>query len=146
MIIESINELLKTSLKAGNSEIVSVLRFLKSVIKNAEIEKQDDLSEKEIISVIRKEAKRRQDAITLYQDGGRTDLADKEKKELKIIQRFLPPALSDNDILTAVEKTIKKTGAQSISDLGRVMAAVLAEIGDRADGAMISAIVRSKLQ
>lgn len=146
MILESIDELLKTSLKAGNSEMVSVLRFLKSAIKNAEIEKQNKLNEKDIIGVLRKEAKKRQDSIALYQDGGRVDLAEKEKKELAIIERFLPQAMSETDASLVADRIIKETGAKTIADMGRVMAGVLASIGDRADGSMISLIVRSKLQ
>ncbi|KKR30208.1 MAG: hypothetical protein UT63_C0104G0004 [Candidatus Gottesmanbacteria bacterium GW2011_GWC2_39_8] len=93
MILDSINQELKESLKNGDSEKVGVLRMLKSAIKNTEIEKQADFSKKDVVLTLRKEAKKRQDSIKLFQDNGRQELANTEQRELEIIQAFLPSAM-----------------------------------------------------
>lgn len=146
MILDSINQELKESLKNGNSEKVGVLRMLKSAIKNTEIEKQAVFSEKDVISTLRKETKKRQDSIKLFQDNGRQELAGKEQKELEIIQTFLPQAMSEADLNVIIDQVIKETKATNISDMGRVMQAVMQKAGDAADGSMISNLVRSRLQ
>lgn len=146
MILDSINEQLISSLKNHDSEKAGVLRMLKSAIKNTEIEKRTDFSEKDVIATLRKEAKKRQDAINLYQEGSRQELADKERKELEIIQTFLPRAMSESDLSSIIDQVIKETNAQAISDMGKVMSVVMSKVGDAADGGVVSNIVRSRLQ
>ena len=146
MILDSINQELKESLKNGDSEKVGVLRMLKSAIKNTEIEKQADFSKKDVVLTLRKEAKKRQDSIQLFQDNGRQELADKEQKELEIIQAFLPSAMSEDDLNVIIDQVVKETNAATISDMGRVMQAVMQKAGDAADGSMVSNLVRSRLQ
>lgn len=146
MILDSIDQELKESLKNRNSEKVGVLRMLKSAIKNTEIEKQADFNEKDVISTLRKETKKRQDSVQLFQDNGRQELAVKEQKELEIIQTFLPQAMSEADLNVIIDQVIKETNATNISDMGRVMQAVMQKAGDAADGSMVSNLVRSRLQ
>lgn len=146
MILDSIDQELKESLKNGNSEKVGVLRMLKSAIKNTEIEKQADFSEKDVISTLRKEIKKRQDSIKLFQDNNRQELADKEQKELEIIRALLPQAMSEADLNIIIDQVIKETNAKTISDMGRVMQAVMQKAGDAADGSMVSNLVRPRLQ
>lgn len=146
MILDSINQELKESLKNGDSEKVGVLRMLKSAIKNTEIEKQADFSEKDVISTLRKETKKRQDSVQLFQDNGRQELASKEQKELEVIQTFLPQAMSEADLNVIIDQVIKETNATNISDMGRVIQAVMQKAGDAADGSMVSNLVRSRLQ
>lgn len=146
MILDSIDQELKESLKNRNSEKVGVLRMLKSAIKNTEIEKQADFNEKDVISTLRKETKKRQDSVQLFQDNNRQELADKEQKELEIIQALLPQAMSEADLNIIIDQVIKETNAKTISDMGRVMQAVMQKAGDAADGSMVSNLVRPRLQ
>ncbi|EKD23065.1 MAG: hypothetical protein ACD_83C00077G0004 [uncultured bacterium] len=146
MILDSINQELKESLKNGDSEKVGVLRMLKSAIKNTEIEKQADFSKKDVVLTLRKEAKKRQDSIKLFQDNGRQELANTEQRELEIIQAFLPSAMSEDDLNVIIDQVVKETNAATISDMGRVMQAVMQKAGDAADGSMVSNLVRSRLQ
>ena len=133
------------SYKAHEEEKVSVLRLIKSAIKNNEISLKHNLSDDEVIKIMRKEVKQRQDAIIEYAKGDREDLAAKEKSEITIIEAYLPTQMDRNELETIVEKTIEELGASTPSDMGKVIGAVVAKTGGQADGSVISQIVRDKI-
>ena len=134
------------SYKGNETEVVSVLRMLRSAIKNTEINEKKTLDESEILKIIKKEAKQRVDSISEYKKADRIDLAIKEESELKILQKYLPAQISIEEITKIVDETIAQTGAQSINDLGKVMGAALSKLKEQADGAVVAKIVRERLQ
>ena len=145
-ISQKIEENLKEALKAKKMEIVTTLRGLKSSLHNKEIElRKKELINEEEIQVLSSEAKQRRDSISEFEKGNRQDLADKEKEELKIIEEYLPETMSEEDIISIVEETIKETGAESPADMGRVMGAAMAKLKGQADGNTVSRIVKEKL-
>jgi uncharacterized protein len=125
---------------------LSVLRMMKSAIKNKEIEKMKALDEGEALVVLNTLVKQRKDSIEQFRKGGREELAEKEEAEIRIIEEYLPAAASDADILRTVEEAIQETGASSIKDMGKVMNATKIKLsGKTIDGAKVSQMVKEKL-
>lgn len=141
---EQIEKDLNNALKAGDSQVVSVLRLVRSSLANARIEK-GELSDQDVVKVLQKEAKQRRDSIKSYEDGNRHDLATKEKAELEIIERYLPKQLSDEELEAIVDRAISETGASSPADIGKVMGVVAPKVAGQADGGRVAGLVRSKL-
>jgi uncharacterized protein YqeY len=131
--------------KAHDEQKVSVLRLLKSAIKNSEINEKHDLNDDEIIKILRKEVKQRQDAIVEYTKGNRLDLVDKDKSEIGLLDVYLPAQIDKAQIETIVERIISDLGALGPSDMGKVIGAAMKEIGNQSDGSVVSQIVREKL-
>ncbi|MFA5134323.1 MAG: GatB/YqeY domain-containing protein [Patescibacteria group bacterium] len=126
---------------------LSVLRLVKSALHNFAIEKRKKdtgLSEEDTIAVLGTQAKQRKDSIAAYEKGGRSDLAEKEKNELAIISRYLPPQLPDEEIKKVVHRVVESVGAGADS-FGAVMGRSMAELKGRADGAAVSRIVKEVL-
>ncbi len=151
MLYQEISDDLKESLKAGRAFEAGVFRFLLSSLHNREIEKrgkglEPTLSDEEVIEVLSREAKKRKEAIEAYTKGGRNDLVKKETEELTIIKRYLPRELGETDIKKVVESVIGRTGATSAKDFGLVMKEAMKELRGRADAAIVSELVRQKLQ
>ena len=144
-LFTKIQQDLTDSLKQKNEIKTSTLRLVISEIGNSRIEKRADLTDEDIIQVISKEAKKRQESIAAFKQGERADLAAKEEKELNILKTYLPEAISDEELLKIVDSQIAEIGAKDIKDLGKVMSAVLSKVKGRADGGAVSAIVKSKL-
>lgn len=148
MLKEKIAEDLKKSMKAADSERVGVLRLLSTAIHNKEIEKrgktgkEETLTDEEIFAVLMTEAKKRKEAIEIFEKGGRKDLAEKESKELVIIQEFLPKQITREEIERAAAEIIKKTG---IKDFGSAMKEVMKELRGKADAKLVSEIVKKML-
>lgn len=136
---------LATSMKEGVVARTSVLRLLKSSLKNEQIKVGHDLSEAEILTVLQREAKQRKDSITQYQAGGRDDLAAGEQQELAIIESYLPAQMSETEIATLVDSVIAEIKATDQTQMGVVIGAVVKRAEGRADGAMVAALVRQKL-
>jgi len=132
-------------MKARDEVKVSTLRFLISAIHNAKIDKGQDLTDEDIVGVIQKQIKQRKESIEGFEQGGRADLVEKEKKELAILQEYLPEQLTDAEIKYLVEKTIKETSASTPSDMGKVMGKLSQELKGKADMSEVSSIVRQKL-
>jgi uncharacterized protein len=125
---------------------LSVLRMMKSAIKNKEVEKMKPLDEGEALSVLNSLVKQRKDSVDQFRKGGREELARKEEAEIKIIEEYLPAAASEDDVRKAIEDAIQETGASSIKDMGKVMKAALARLaGKSADGSRVSQMVKEKL-
>ena len=125
---------------------LSVLRMMKTAVKNKEIEKMKPLDENEVVAVLNTLVKQRKDSVEQFRNGGREEMAQKEEAEIKIIEEYLPAAASEEDIGRAVEEAIQETGAASMKDMGKVMKATLARLaGKSADGSRVSQLVKEKL-
>ncbi len=144
-LLQQINQDLTQALKKKDVERARVLRTLKAVLKNAEIEKRGPLQDKEIQAIIQKEVKKRQEAVHLYQKGGRPELARKEEQEIKLLQNYLPEPLSEQELDRLIKEAIKTTGAESVREMGKVMGAVMGKVAGRAEGAWVAKRVREIL-
>jgi Uncharacterized conserved protein len=145
---ERVNSDLKEAMRAKDATKVGVLRMLKSGLKYAAIAKsgaEAELSDAEAVQVIRKQAKQRQDSIESFEQGGRAELADKEKEELAILNSYLPQAMSADELESVVRATIEEVGATSKAQMGAVMKALQAKVGGRADGKTLSTEVQKQL-
>ncbi|MFH1582236.1 MAG: GatB/YqeY domain-containing protein [bacterium] len=156
---EEINQALKTFLKEKKELEVSTLRQLLSSILNKEKEKRFTLSkenpniteedsqlvDEEILDVVSLEAKKRREAIEGFEKGGRTESAEKEKKELEILKNYLPEQLSEEEINNLVTEAVNKVGAKEIKDMGKVMAELMPKTKGKADGALVGKIVKEAL-
>jgi uncharacterized protein YqeY len=148
MLREQINESVKAAMRAQDKLRVSTLRMVNAAIKNAEIEAEragKDLSEDDLLSLLQKLIKQRQESLEIYERSGREDLASQERGEIGIIREFLPQQLSDDDARAAASRIITETGAQGMKDMGKVMAALKADYAGRMDFAKASALVKQIL-
>ena len=140
---------LKDAMKAGDTTKRDTLRLLDSAIKNTEIEKkkrEEGLSEEEILEVLSRAVKQRQDSIRQFNDGGRPELAEKEQAELDIIMPYLPTQLSEDEIRQVVKAVIAQSGAAGMSDIGKVMGQAMGKLKGKADGNIVKKIVGEELQ
>jgi len=145
MLLEQIQNDLKTALKEKNELQVSTLRLLLAEIHNRQIEKQAELTEEDIVAVLRKEAKKRQESIEAYEKGGRQELADKESKELLILSKYLPQEMGPQELEKIVKEVIAEVGAQGVGDFGKVMGGVMDKVKGQIDGAKVSEVVKKLL-
>ncbi len=136
---------MKEAMKARDQLRLSTLRLLISEIKNKEIEAKGELKDEDILAIIQKAVKQRQDSIAQYEKGGRQDLADKEKAELEILKAYLPEELSREEILEIIDQAIAATGASSPKEMGKVMREVMPKVKGRADGKVVNELVRKRL-
>lgn len=145
--LEKIKTDLTEALKSGDTFKAGALRYIISAIHNAEIAKGKGavLMEEELVAVLQKQAKERQESIEAYQKGGRTDLVEKEQKELDLIKTYLPAQMSGEEIKVLAEEAIKQSGASGPQEMGKVMAILMPKIKGRADGASVSQVVRELL-
>lgn len=149
MSLQNLSELeadLQAAAKARDSIRLSVLRLLKAALKNYEIEVGHDATPQEILALLQKEAKKRQDSINQYEKADRQDLVAEEQAELTILDEYLPAKLTDEQLDMLVATAIKETGASSQADMGKVMQEVMKNAGGAADGAKVSAKVKEALQ
>ena len=150
---EKIQKDLAESVKGKEELKTSVLRMLTAAILNkakekrykSGEEKEAELNDEEIIEVIASEVKKRKEAAEEYEKGGRNDLAEKEKKELQILQKYLPEQLSEEEIKKLAKEAIEKIGAKDPKDMGRVMSGLMPQVKGKADGALVSKIVKELL-
>jgi len=142
---EQIEKDIVESMKTKDEETLTVLRMLKSAIHNAEILKKEDLKEEDILGVIQGQIKSRQDSVVLYEQGDRQELAEKEKTEIEILKKYLPEQMEEGEIRALIQKTIAEQNAGSIQDMGKVMAALMPLTKGKADGSLISNIVKEEL-
>lgn len=132
------------ALKKGLKGEVKVLRFILSEIKYEEIDKQKELNNEETVDLLRKELKKRKEAIVLFKKGQRNDLVEDEERQLKIIERYLPQELSENELLKIINDVIKDAG--DTSNPGRIIGMVIAKVKGQADGSTVAKLVKDKLQ
>lgn len=139
---------LKTALLSGDKELVETLKSLKSALQYEAVAlktRPEDLSNEQVQSVFAKEAKKRQEAITMYQSAGETERADKEKRERDVINNYLPAQMSEDEIRKLVAVEIASVEAPSMKDMGRIIGSVKAKAGAGADGSLIAGIVKTEL-
>jgi uncharacterized protein YqeY len=149
MLYERITKDYMQAVKNKDTLRVEVLSLLRSAIKYREIdlrEKGKELNDDEVIDVINKEIKKRKEAIELYKQGERFDLAEKEEKELKILEEYLPEKLSEEEIKGIVKQIIEKVEAKDMKDFGKVMKYAMVELRGRADGETVRKIVEDLLK
>ncbi len=143
---EQIESDTKEAMKARDSLKVSALRMVSSAIKNKMIEvRPNDLTDDDVVGVLKKLSKQRKDSIEQFQKAGRDDLAEQEQKELVVLEKYLPEQMSEAQITEIVENTMAEMGATSIKDMGKVMGAVTKKTQGAADNKLVSQIVKSKL-
>lgn len=131
--------------KAKDEIRKSLLAMIKSAIKNKEIEIQKPLEESDVIDVLTKEAKKRKESAIAYEQGGRPELAEQEKKEIEILNKYLPEQLSEDEVKRIVKETISEINASSMADMGKVIGAIVAKTKGQADGGIISKLVKEEL-
>jgi len=140
---------LKTAMKAKDAMALNVVRGLKSALKYGAIEKagaNSELDDAEAIAVVRREIKKRQDSVEQYEKAARQDLADTEKAEIAVLEKYLPAAMSASELSKLVDDAIAETGATTKKDMGKVMKLVAERAAGRADGKTISAEVGKRLK
>ncbi len=146
MLEEKILDDYKEAMKSRDTLRSSVLNFLRAEIMNVAIaKKKSKLDDNEIIAVIRKQIKERQDSIEQFKQGSRQDLADKEAKELEILKSYLPPELPTLEIKAIIEEAISLTAASGMKDMGKVMKEAAVKIAGRADAKLVSDLVKERL-
>ena len=134
------------AMKARDSFASSVLSFLRAQIKNVKVDKRlEQVPDEEVISVIKKQVKQRQDSINQFKAGGRMDLAEKEEKEMVFLKNYLPPEMSTEKLKGIVDEVVAASGATSIKDMGRVMKDVLSRVAGQADNQAVGVLVKERL-
>lgn len=134
------------AMKAKDAPRLSALRMLKAAVMNKGVEKNRDLDDAEVLQVVASLVKQRRDSIEQFSKAGRTDLVDKETSEVAVLEDYLPPAASAEEIDAAVADAISETGAASVKDMGKVMKAVMPKLaGKHADGRTVNEAVRRRL-
>ena len=145
-LLQKVDEDLKTAMKARDELKVSALRMLKAATSNAAIQKgKADLEDSEVLEVIAKLIKQRDESVEAYTKGNRPELAEKEQKEAGLLKAYLPAQLLDAELKTIIQAAIKETSASDPQGMGAVMKAVLPKVAGRADGAKVSQLVREAL-
>jgi uncharacterized protein len=144
-LIERIDSELKDAMRARDAERRDTLRLILSSLKGAEKELQRPLSEEEELQVLQRERKKRVEAAEAFRSGGREEQASSEERELAVLEEFMPEPLSEEELEEIVDDVIAEVGATSMRDLGRVMADVMPQVSGRADGSVVSQLVREKL-
>lgn len=149
MLYERITKDYMSAMKNKDSFRAEVLSTLRSAIKYREIElreKGKELDDQEVLDVIKKEIKKRKEAIEMYKQGGREDLAEKEEKELAILQEYVPQGLSEEELKERIKNIIERVGARTIKDMGKVMKEAMAELRGFAEGEEIRRVVEELLK
>ena len=144
-MLDLLQEELKTAMKAKDKATLIGLRNIMGKLKTKQIDKGEELTKEESISILFSSVKQLRDSIEQYKSGGREDLAEKEAFELTLIEKYLPKQLSKDDLRTFVQKTIKSIGAESMQDMGRIMGAVMRELTGTTDGKIVQKIVLEEL-
>ena len=144
-MLEQITKDLTAAMKSGDKFELSVLRMLKSALKNEEIEKKDTLTDDEVLAVVKKQVKVRKDSKAEYEKYNRDDLVEGLTKEIEILSKYLPAELSEEELIKIIDEVILETGASDIKAMGAVIKGVSAKVGAAADMGLVSKIVKEKL-
>jgi uncharacterized protein len=142
---EQINNDIKTAMKEKNAPLRDALRLLTSAMKQIEVDERKELSDEDIIKIIQKQVKQRNDAMAQYRDAGREDLYEQEAAEAAIFETYLPKQLSDEELESAIKAIIAEVGATSMKEIGRVMGTASKTLGATADGKRINECAKKLL-
>ena len=134
-----------SSMKKGEKEATTTLRMFSAEIKKEEIEKKAELTDEETISIVQKMIKQRKDSFSQFEQAGRQELAEKEAREISILEQFLPEQLSEEEILQEVNQAIAQSGAESMQDMGKVMGLLKNKLSGKADMGLVSIKVKESL-
>jgi len=148
MLRETFTAELKTAMKAGEKRRVDTIRMITAALKDKDIEARTsgkEVSEDDILALLQKLVKSRQESMAIYEQNGRPELAQQEREEIAVISSFLPQPLSDEDVAEAIKAAIAETGAASIKDMGKVVAALKAAHAGKMDFAKVSGLVKAAL-
>jgi len=142
---ERVNEDVKAAMKAREAERLGTLRLLTAAMKQREVDERITLDDAGVVAVIEKMLKQRKDSVSQYEQAGRQDLADAEKREMAILAAYLPQQLGEDEVAAIVAEAVAAAGAKAPSDMGKVMAIVKPKVAGRADMGRVSALVKAKL-
>lgn len=142
---EQINNDIKTAMKAKNNAVRDALRLLSSAMKQIEVDERKELTDDDVIKIIQKQVKQRNDAMTQYRSAGREDLYEQEASEAVIFEAYLPQQLSDEELENALRAIITEVGAASLKEIGKVMGAASKTLGAQADGKRINEYAKKLL-
>ena len=142
---EQLKNDLKEAMKAKNNFKRDVIRLINSAIKQIEVDERRELSDEDVIKILQKSAKQRNDSIVQYREGNREDLAQKEADELVVINSYLPKQIEDSELESEIKAVIEQVGATTIKDMGKVMGIASKKLAGKADGKRISEVVKRLL-
>ena len=142
---DRITEDMKSAMRSRDSERLSVIRMLLAACKQREVDERIELDDNAVVGLVDKLIKQRKDSVTAFQQGGRTDLADKESAEIQVLQTYLPQRLGADEVAAEVVALVAELGAAGPGDMGRVMAAAKARLAGKAEMAAVSAAVKQAL-
>lgn len=147
MLSQTIRNNLDDAARAKDGLKVSTLRMLLSAVKYFEIAKGRDYqaTDEDVIATIQKEVKKRRESIEMYQKGNRPELAEKETKEMEILMAYLPKQMGEDEVRKLVDDAIKKSGASTVADIGKVMGILMPQVKGKVDGSLVGKIVREEL-
>lgn len=146
-LYQKITDDMKEALKRGDSERLSVIRMVVAAVKMLEIEKNlKEVPDADIQSIIQRQIKQHRDSIEQFKNGNRSDLAEKEERELKILESYMPEQLKEEDLLALIKDIVTETGLKNRSDSGKVMKAVMEKVRGKADGKVVSRLVMGLLK
>ena len=144
-LLSTLNDDMKTAMKAKDKDTLQVIRMLKASIQNEQIKKGAELNDEEELTVLAREMKQRRDSLKEFEKADREDLAEKVKVEITIVEKYLPAQLDEAEIRQIVAGAIEKTGATSAKEFGKVMGAVMPQVKGKADGNQVNVIVKELL-
>lgn len=144
-IKSQITEDMKTAMRAQDKERLATIRLILAAIKQKEVDERIELTDENVLAILDKMLKQRRESISQYEAAKRLDLSEKEAAEMKIIQHYLPAQLSTDEINAMIEAAIQESGASSVKDMGKVMAILKPKVQGRADVALVSNQVKTKL-
>ncbi|MBT2334056.1 GatB/YqeY domain-containing protein [Variovorax paradoxus] len=142
---EQITEDMKTAMRAKDSERLGTIRLLLAALKQKEVDERVELDDAMVVAIVDKMVKQRKDSIAAFTTGGRTDLADKEAAEIKVLEVYLPQRMSADEVATEVKAIVAELGAKGPGDMGKVMGAVKTRLAGKADMGQVSAAVKAAL-
>jgi hypothetical protein len=143
---ERLNNDMKQAMKSQDKFKLSVIRMVRSAVKNQEIELKRPLDDSEVLDILSREIKLRKDSLQQFESAGREDLAQDIAAEIEIISQYLPQQLTEEELTLIVQQTIQETGASSKADMGKVMGALMPKVKGRADGKQVNRLVQQLLQ
>ncbi|RKN86963.1 GatB/YqeY domain-containing protein [Paenibacillus ginsengarvi] len=142
---ERLNEDMKQAMKNQDKFRLSVIRMIRSAIKNVEIDQKKTLSDEEVLDILNREIKQRKDSLQEFEKAGRDDLAETVKEEIEVIAVYMPQQFTEEEIHAIVQQTIQETGASSKADIGKLMGALMPKVKGRADGKLVNQLVQKLL-
>ena len=142
---ERITEDMKAAMRASDKERLSTIRMVQAAIKQREVDERITLDDAQVVAVLEKMVKQRKESVAQFEQGGRADLADKEKAEIALLTAYLPAQLSEAEVDALIRDAIAATGASSVKDMGKVMGVVKAKAAGRADMGAVSARIKAAL-